>query len=261
VINLYSTTTPLVFTTSATQQVTLTNTGGTTLNWESDSNAGWLTVNPVSGTVTAPASTTLNITVDTSSLLTGNTYNGAISIFDPAFNISSSVSVTVDLTGNTPTISLTSDSLSFSAEEGTGNPPDQTVTITNSGSGSLDWERSLPIADWLTVTPTSGNITTGSSILTFNVDITGLTEGVYSDSININGSGATNSPWISVMLDISAPTTNPGPGSPPSPSNDGGKKNPLTCGGSAAEIPGNGLLPLALAFFGLLLVFAIRRKL
>ncbi len=253
--------TSLVFTSSSTQQVTLKNIGSATLNWTSSSNAAWLSVNPSSGTLAVADATQLTFTVNATGLATGSTYNGAISITDPAAsNSPQSVAVTLDLTGSTPTIGLSVSTLNFTAEESTVNPPDQSVAITNTGAGTLNWIATKS-SSWLTLAPTSGSVTTGADTLSVSVDITGLTTGIYSDTITVTDSSATNNPQtVSVLLDITAPsgggTTVPAPSS----SDDGERKNPLTCGGSIAADDRGGFLPLALAFFGLLLVVAIRRK-
>ena len=99
-------------------------------------------------------------------------------------------------------IGLSSTSLSFDAAAGGGNPPSQTVSITNNGSGALNWTAS-DNQPWLTVSPTSG---TAPSTLTVSVNTTGLSQGTYSGTVTVTAPGATNSPQtVPVMLTIRPP--------------------------------------------------------
>jgi len=59
-------------------------------------------------------------------------------------------------------ITLSPPSLSFSALEGGPLPAPQSMTVTNSGAGMLDWNASSN-QSWLTVTPASGRLSAGQS--------------------------------------------------------------------------------------------------
>ncbi|MGH9767396.1 MAG: S8 family serine peptidase, partial [Blastocatellia bacterium] len=96
-----------------------------------------------------------------------------------------------------PTIGVSPASLSFTATAGGGNPANQTISITNTGAGTLNWTASEGAA-WLTVSPASG---TAPSTLTASVDITGLAAGTYNGTITISATGATNSP-VSVPVTL-----------------------------------------------------------
>lgn len=84
----------------ANQALSITNTGGGTLNWSATDNATWLTISPTSGT--APSSVTLSVNITG---LAAGTYNGTITI-TAAGATNSPVSVPVTLvvspTGGTP---------------------------------------------------------------------------------------------------------------------------------------------------------------
>jgi Subtilase family/Viral BACON domain len=96
-----------------------------------------------------------------------------------------------------PTIGVSPASLSFTATAGGGNPANQTINITNTGAGTLDWTASDD-APWLTVSPASG---VAPSTLTASVDITGLAAGTFNGTITISATGATNSP-VSVPVTL-----------------------------------------------------------
>jgi hypothetical protein len=100
-----------------------------------------------------------------------------------------------------PTIGVSPTSLSFTATAGGSNPANQTVSITNTGGGTLNWTAS-DNASWLTLSPTSG---TAPSTLTASVNITGLAAGTYNGAITISATGATNSPVsVPVTLTVNA---------------------------------------------------------
>jgi subtilisin family serine protease len=96
-----------------------------------------------------------------------------------------------------PTIGVSPASLSFTATAGGSNPANQTINISNTGAGTLNFTASDD-APWLTVNPTSG---TAPSTLTASVDITGLAAGTYNGTITISATGATNTP-VSVPVTL-----------------------------------------------------------
>jgi uncharacterized protein (TIGR03437 family) len=100
-----------------------------------------------------------------------------------------------------PVISLGSEALQFSSTGGA-TPPSQSVDVSNSGGGTLDWTATSS-ASWLTVSPASGS---GSGVLSVSVSPAGLAAGSYSGSISVSAAGAGNSPQsIGVTFAVTAP--------------------------------------------------------
>ncbi|MBS1791589.1 MAG: S8 family serine peptidase [Acidobacteria bacterium] len=100
-----------------------------------------------------------------------------------------------------PTIGVSPSSLSFTATAGGSNPANQTISVTNTGSGTLNWSQT-DNASWLTVTPASG---TAPSTLTASVNISGLSAGTYNGTITVSATGATNTPVsIPVTLTVNS---------------------------------------------------------
>jgi hypothetical protein len=100
-----------------------------------------------------------------------------------------------------PTIGVSPASMSFSATVGGANPPSQSLSITNTGGGTLNWSASSN-ASWLSVSPTSG---TAPSTATVSVNITGLAVGTYNGAITITAAGATNTPvTVPVTLTVNS---------------------------------------------------------
>jgi hypothetical protein len=100
-----------------------------------------------------------------------------------------------------PSIGVSPSSLSFTATAGGANPANQTISLTNTGGGTLTWTAS-DNATWLTISPASG---TAPSTLTASVSISGLAAGTYNGTITISATGATNSPVsVPVTLTVNA---------------------------------------------------------
>ncbi len=102
---------------------------------------------------------------------------------------------------SSPTIGVSPSSLSFTATAGGSNPANQTISLTNTGGGTLNWT-ATDNASWLSLSPASG---TAPSTLTASVSISGLAAGTYNGTITISATGATNSPLtVPVTLTVNA---------------------------------------------------------
>ncbi len=105
-----------------------------------------------------------------------------------------------DMSPAIPTMFVNPSTLAFSAKLGGGNPATQTISISNSGGGTLAWSVSDD-ASWLTLNPTSGTVVSETDNVTVSVSTTGLSEGTYTAAITVSGTGVT-SQTISVTLTI-----------------------------------------------------------
>ncbi len=95
-------------------------------------------------------------------------------------------------------------SLSFTAQQGSGNPATQTVTISNKGGGSLSWSVSHD-ATWLSHTPNTG---TGTGTVTIGVSTGTLTAGTYSGQVTLWPTGG-SSVTVPVSFTVTAPPPQP----------------------------------------------------
>ena len=195
-----------------TQTVTIANSGDGTLSglvagpvgYGAGQPTGWLDVG-LSGT-TAPA--TLSMSVTTGALVPG-AYTATIPVAATGASNSPRI-VTVTLTVSAqPAIALSSSSVAFAATPGGGNPPAQSVTITNGGGGTLSGLVAGPVGygagqptGWLDV-GLSG--TTAPATLSMSVTTGALVPGAYTATIPVAATGASNSPRIvTVTLTVSA---------------------------------------------------------
>gem|GEM_PF-2863255 len=97
-----------------------------------------------------------------------------------------------------PALRVTPTNLAFSGE----NPPGQTLDVTNTGGGTLDWTAATD-QPWLTVIPTSGS---APSTVTVKAVTTGLAPGLYNGTVTVGAPGASNSPRaVSISLTVPQP--------------------------------------------------------
>ncbi|MFN7919853.1 MAG: malectin domain-containing carbohydrate-binding protein [Bryobacteraceae bacterium] len=171
----------------AAQTVSVSNSGGGTLNWTATSNQPWLTLTPSANSVSAAVST---------AGLAPNTYNATITIAATgATNTPQTIPVT--LTVPAPAINFSPSSLSFTGTQGGANPAAQVLNVTNSGGGTLTWT-AVSNQPWLTLTPSANSVSAA-------ISLTGLTANTYSATITINAAGATNTPQtVPVTLTVNA---------------------------------------------------------
>jgi hypothetical protein len=164
------------------QSLNIYNIGGGTLNWEVEDDAGWLTVDPESGTGDGSVDLKADITG-----LTANTYSATVTVSDAdASNNPVTASVTLDLSGGV--ILFTADTiLDFGTETEV-----LQLMLNKKGKGTLDWT-ATPNGSWLSVEPESGSITDEDSPpqseVTVRVDREDLMAGPYSGSIQIESNG------------------------------------------------------------------------
>ena len=196
----------------ATQNITITNSGGSPLNWSAALASGapsYVTITtPASGTLAAGASATLTISVNTTGVAPGTTASTSVAItaVNPATGTAvtgspANVSISVTVTAPPPAMQLNTNALNFTTTAGT-NPAAQSITITNTGGGTLNWTAGAPSQPWLTVTPSSGSAAAGgTSTPSFNVNVTGLAAGSYTATVNITAPGGI-SQTVTVTLKV-----------------------------------------------------------
>jgi hypothetical protein len=104
-----------------------------------------------------------------------------------------------------PVLNLSAQTLSFSAAEGGASPASQTLSVSNTGGGTLNWTAVAAPATpaWLSVSPASG---LNNGTLTVSADPTGLAAGTYTNAITVTAPGASNTPQtVNVTLTVSPP--------------------------------------------------------
>ncbi len=172
---------------------------GDPLNFNIVENIGWAVPSPIQGTTVQ----TINVLINTIGLTAG-TYIDSLRIDAAgAANSPQYVKLVLQLDPPPPVINTEPDEFYFNAIAGGSNPPSKTMTITNTGGGTLNWTLSHS-QSWLALSPMSG---TDSGDVTVSVDITGLPFGDYFDTILISDPNATNNPdtayvYLTVASDL-----------------------------------------------------------
>jgi hypothetical protein len=171
------------------QTLNITNDGSGTLEWSVSNNSGWLSLDPAAGT----GDGSVEVSVDITGLSAG-TYYDSIFVTSNAENSPQNVPVILVVEPPPPTISLDPITISVTAVEGSSVPPEQ-ITVTNTGGGALNWSATNQTG-WLSLDPTGG---VGDGVITVEFDLTGLTAGMYYDTVFVTDENATNSPQITVV--------------------------------------------------------------
>jgi len=199
------TTTPATMVFSATigqtdpagQAVTITNSGGGTLNWQvsaaTNFGGAWLSVAPASGILTSHQSATVNVSVILLNGLTPITYTGMVTITgtDGSGHITpgSPQMIPVNFVVQAPcTIVGTPSALSFAGVVGQPTPLTQAATISASGTctHTLNWTASTGNTTWLTRSPTSGTVSVNSSsAINIGIVLSGLSPNTYTGQVTI----------------------------------------------------------------------------
>ena len=137
-------------------------------------------------------------------LTCGMTYTGTVRARDAAGNLSAQSagkSLTTAACPQPPVLTTSPSSLSFSATAGGANPATQSIAVSNTGAGTLNWT----VTDdqpWLTESPTSG---TNAGTIVVTAATGTLAAGTYTGNVTVTATGASGSPkTIPVTFAVSA---------------------------------------------------------
>lgn len=151
--------------------------------------------------VSALDSTYVDVTVTT-----GTAGNGVVWLdaADPAGPFGEgSYNVTVNVP---PTLQVAPGSLTFQAVQGGQAPANQSLLVSNAGTGTFSWTASKN-QSWLTITPASGN--PGDSIVV-SANPLGLTAQTYSGIVTVTSANALSSPqYVAVSFIVNPPASHP----------------------------------------------------
>ncbi|MCE5198224.1 lectin like domain-containing protein [bacterium] len=185
---------------------TLTNTGGTSINWTASKTQDWTSLSSTSGTLAAGATASVSVMVNSSAnALTVGTYSDTVS-FTNTTNGTGNTTRTITLQAadkNTPTpgtlsVSPSTGLTSTGAVGGPFSPSSVSYTLTNTGGSSVAWTASAT-QSWVTLSATSGTLASGTSTtvtVSINSSAASLAAGSYTDTVaftnSTNGTGNTS---------------------------------------------------------------------
>ncbi len=195
---------------ASSQSFDVWNSGTGTLNYTIYDDASWLSCTPSSGTSIGGHSV-ITVTFANSDLVSG-TYPATITISAPGASnspqtipVSLIVSEPVVVSTVKSTFSIDPASLTVTCTQGS-DAADQSFDIWNSGSGTLNYSISAD-ANWITVSPANGALTSDHTMITVHLNTAGLAAGEYDQNITIASVDAdvTNSPQtIPVHVSVKA---------------------------------------------------------
>ena len=201
---------------ASTQSVTVSNHGSQALQVSASastvSGGNWLSVSPT-GSIPASGFSSLAITADPSGLGPG-TYSGTVTI-SGAGGPSSAVSVLAVVTSSQPNLLLSQTGLYFNAVSGGAASAPQTISIVNSGAGTLNFTAAASTisgGNWLSVSSSSGSSSSSAAgSVTVSVNPSALQPGTYYGTVTFSAPGAADSPQVaSVVLNVVTPANSPG---------------------------------------------------
>lgn len=194
---------------------TLVNVGGQQVVWQASSDQPWLSISPKSGTFSGRANTTITVN---SGALAPQSYTGHITFIQQGKQpltltvtlvVKAAPPATQAITPVAPGGVIASpSSLSFAS---TGqNPAAQTVTIQNSGGGSLGWwatTYTVDGANWLNATPASGNLAANQAAnVTVSINVATLKPRSYQGTVTVTYGTSGQTVQIPVSLSVSIST-------------------------------------------------------
>jgi len=201
-----------------TQSIVIANSGSSgenfTVSATPNSGGNWLSVSPGTGTVAPFTSSSVSVSVGPSRLSVG-TYLGTVSIAVSPANLQFDVAVIVTVSSGQAQMQLSQSGFRFQTIDGGGDPRSQSLTVLNSGSGSLKISASASTTSggqWLSATTSSSTVTSSSpASVVVSIASQGLENGNYYGQVQISADGAANSPQTaSVVLNIAPEGTNLG---------------------------------------------------
>ena len=180
-----------------------TNTGG-----------NWLTVSPATGFAPAFGATSVLISANPTGLAPG-TYSGKVNIAISPTGESFDVPVTATVASTQQSIQVTQSGVRFQAVTGGAAPPSQTISVFNSGAGTLTFTAAASTVSggsgWLSASASGSATSSASGSITVSANPAGLSPGDYYGTIQVTAPNAANSPQtITVVLSVFSPANSPG---------------------------------------------------
>jgi len=181
--------------------------GAWTASISTTDGANWLSVSPSNGNLNANATQNVSISV-TSAGLQFATYTGQVTFQMGSSTATVTVMFNFQQMQQQPCLSVSPQTLPFTSTQGQGDPPAQTLMLTNCGpTGS--WSASIANgSSWLSLNPTNDNLSAGATEnVTVSVSIANLSANTYTDQVTFTSGSSTAQ--VSVTLVVQPPPPPP----------------------------------------------------
>jgi len=170
---------------------TITNGGIGTVTYNTVYSAAWLTVNPASGSATTETDV-INVSVNRGGLAYGN-YFETITVTSNTNSLTVDVMLTV-ADPSSPQLSAYPSTVDFGSTS-----TEETLNISNSGTGMLTWNISDDNS-WIEVTPQSGTTESEIDEITITVDRLGQSAGTHTGIVTITSDGGNQNITVSMTI-------------------------------------------------------------
>jgi hypothetical protein len=187
------------------QTLEIKNTGVNPLNYTISDDADWLLVHPTSGS-SSGETVKHTVSIDKTGLQAQNEdYTATILVeCTESYNNPQKVAVSLNVSKEPPPrIWANPQNLTFSAQVNGADPAAQTISVKNSGQGTLKYELSCNNV-WVSVSPNTGQCKGNAKSHTIRVSTAGLGVGKHQAILNVRDPRASNSPKkITINFNIS----------------------------------------------------------
>jgi trimeric autotransporter adhesin len=199
-----------------TQSFSVQNSGGGTLTFQatvSGAASGGVTLSSQSGSALPSAPVTIVVTVDPTQLPDGAS-SGEITI-KGSTGQTINLPITITIVPSQPRMTLPQRGFLFTAVQGGGVTPPQSLAVLNSGNAAFSYTASaIPMSGsgWLRAAASSGTSSPSAyDSVTISVNPAGLGAGVYYGLVRVASPGTVNSPQeVEVVLNLLKPQFDPG---------------------------------------------------
>ena len=173
------------------QIYSLSNAGGSDLEWTITKAANWLTLSAAQGILAGGATTNVTVLInETAPTLVPGTYNDVlefINVTTGAGNTNRLVMLTVNSTPGELAVLTPTNVTMTGTVGGPFSPSAAACTLTNHGGSDLDWAITTT-ADWLVIAASNGTLSPGGGIeitLSLNDNANMLSAGIYTNTIGV----------------------------------------------------------------------------
>jgi endonuclease/exonuclease/phosphatase family metal-dependent hydrolase len=201
----------------ANQVYTISNSGSVSLSWSVARTANWLTLSATNGTLAMGIATNVTVSINANAnSLTANTYADTVSFTNVSGGTGSTTrAVSLIVTNPVPQLTVSPGTMLTSSGPAGGpfNPSSQIYTLSNSGSGTLNWTASNA-SNWIALSAFSGTLAATSNTtvtVSINNNANALAAGAYSDIVSFananNGLGNTTRSVNLTITNASSPAS------------------------------------------------------
>ncbi len=174
---------------------TLSNPGGTPIQWTAATTANWVGLSATEGSLAPGESTTVTVSLDAdANALAAATYNDTVSFSNTtngSGNTTRGVSLTIHSLGSL-VVETTGDLVSSGTVGGPFTPGSAVYTLSNPGGTPIQWTAATT-ANWVGLSATEGSLAPGASTtvtVSLDADANTLEAATYNDAVSF---GFTNS--------------------------------------------------------------------